>query len=138
MHFLDSIFVTYFTLSQYFILILSIFLSISTLSFMISQLITCECLCTSFFLVFAEEFYLSNHIFQNGIYFNILRMVSVTVRASKVLMFPTVDAGSAKKLVLKTIALNRLPFLCDYFITNTAENNLFDVCDIFNIHNPGI
>ena len=138
MSILNSIFVTYFTFSHYLIIIHSFLLSIGTLSFMLPQLITWECLWASSFLVFAIELYLPNHIFQNGIYINVLCIVSVAVRASLVLMFPTVDTGRAEKLVLASVTFYRFPIVRHYLITNATEYKVFDVCDILRIHNPRI
>ncbi len=138
MSIVDSIFVTYFTLSQYLIIIHSFLLSKGTLTFMLPQLIACECLCASFFLVFAIEPYLPNHIFQNWIDVYVLRIISVAVRASLVLIFPTVNTRGAKKLILTGIALHWLPIVCHHLITNTTENKVFNIVYIIRIHNPCI
>jgi hypothetical protein len=122
MNFLDSIFVAHFALCQYSILIHSFYGSIATLKFMLPQLFTYEGQCTSFPLVFTIELDLTYHIFQNGIYINVLCIISVTVRTCSVLIFPNVNAGGAKQLVLASVAIHRLPIICNYLITNAAKD----------------
>ena len=63
---------------------------------MLPKLIAFECLCASFFLVFAIELDFTYHIFQNGVDVNVQRMISMTVRTLLVLALPCVNTRRAK------------------------------------------
>ncbi len=67
MLFIDSILITNLALCHYLILQSSLTLTKTAIYFMLSQFTCIKRLCAPFFLVFAEEFDLVNHIFQCGV-----------------------------------------------------------------------
>jgi hypothetical protein len=93
-----------------------------------------KCLGAAFFFIFAEEFNLFDHIFQNRINLNELSIVMMAIRARTIVILPAINTRFAEQLILACIALNGLSLLCDDLVTNCAKDEILDVQDLLFVH----
>lgn len=101
---------------------------------MFEQFNASKCLGAAFFFIFAEEFNLFDHIFQNRIDLYKLSIFMVAIRARSILMLPAINARFTEQLILACIALNGLSLLWDDLVANSAQDEILDVQDLFFIH----
>lgn len=138
MLFFDSIFITNLALGHQLVPKFTFLLTVLALGFVLSQINERQGLSAPFIFVFAEVFYLADHIFQYRVDLNVGCSIGMTIRTCIVLLFPTVNARGAKELILALAALHRLPILSDYLVTNATENEISDVTDLLCILNASI
>ena len=87
--------ITQLAFGKHSIVVCSLFTKIA-LDLMNKQLNACKCLGTAFFLIFAEEFNLFDHIFQNRIDLYVLSIVVMAIRARIIVMLPAINARFAE------------------------------------------